>query len=62
LATVLTSGLFAVLHLQYGFGVHVVFLYGLMLSWARLRTGGLSAPIVMHMVINALATLSAMRS
>ncbi len=62
LATVLTSGLFAVLHLQYGFGVHVVFLYGLMLSWARLRTGGLSAPIVMHMVINALATVSAMRS
>jgi membrane protease YdiL (CAAX protease family) len=59
---VLTSGLFAVLHLQYGFGAHVVFLYGLMLSWARLRTGGLSAPIVMHMVINALATLSAMRS
>jgi membrane protease YdiL (CAAX protease family) len=51
-----------VLHLQYGFGAHVVFLYGLMLSWARLRTGGLSAPIVMHMVINALATLSAMRS
>ena len=61
-AAVLTSGLFAVLHLQYGFGMHLVFLYGLMLSWARLRTGGLPAPIAMHMAINALATLTALRS
>ena len=30
-------------------------LYGLVLAWARMRTGRLGAPIALHLIINAAA-------
>jgi uncharacterized protein len=58
-AVVASSAVFAVLHEgAYGvLGVHSfpIFLIALALGWARLRTGGLAAPIIMHMVANAIA-------
>ena len=58
-AIVATSAVFSVLHEGFGdgpFGLRAasVFLFALVLAWARLRTGGLAAPITMHIVINAL--------
>lgn len=47
--------LFALLHPQYGMYVPLVLLYGVVLGWARLRTGGLTVPILLHLSINSLA-------
>ncbi len=50
-----SAWVFAVAHLRYGPHVLVVVLYGLVLAWARMRTGRLRAPIALHMIINAVA-------
>ncbi len=50
--------LFALLHVHYGPFVLVVALYGGILGWARLRTGGLAAPILLHVLINGMAALA----
>jgi membrane protease YdiL (CAAX protease family) len=57
-AIVATSVIFAVLHEGYGrepLGLRpaAVFVIALAFGWARLRTGGLTAPIVMHVMTNA---------
>lgn len=51
-ALVLSSVVFAVGHLHYGVGAVIIFLYGLVLGWARLRTGNLRASIALHMILN----------
>jgi membrane protease YdiL (CAAX protease family) len=54
-----TAAVFAVLHEggQDPVGVReaIIFIIALVLGWARLRTGGLAAPIVVHSITNAMA-------
>ena len=62
-AIVASSAVFAVLHEGFGnepFGLRAAdaFESALIQGWARLRTGGLTAPITMHIVNNACALLS----
>lgn len=52
-----SSGVFALVHPNYRLLIPVVFFDGLILAWARLRTGGLGAPVVLHMLVNGAATL-----
>jgi len=56
-ASIWTSLLFALLHLAYGPYVLTIFVGSLVLCWVRLRTGGLAAPIALHMLVNSLATM-----
>lgn len=51
-ATLACACVFAVGHIFYGLGVLIVLAYGVILGWARIRTGKLYAPIVIHIVIN----------
>ncbi len=65
-AIAVTSVIFAVLHEDFGrepLGLRpaAVFVIALALGWARLRTGGLTAPIVMHVVTNAILMLGGTR-
>src|SRR4029078_12723586 len=46
---------FALLHPFYGLYMPVILLYGVVLGWARVRTGGLVAPVLLHMTVNAAA-------
>lgn len=56
-AVVVTSLLWAVIHLQYGpYEISTVFILGLILGVARLMTGSIYTPIVMHALVNLLAT------
>jgi uncharacterized protein len=45
---------FALGHLYYGAGVLLIALYGLIFGWARLRTGKLRAPIILHAMLNGM--------
>ena len=56
-AVVISAALFGLLHHEYGVGVLVPFMLGIIFGWARLRTGGLVAPIVIHMVFNLIAAI-----
>lgn len=52
----LTAGLWAGIHFQYDvYDVGWIFLFGLMLGTARLRTGSLATPIVLHILWNSMA-------
>ncbi len=56
-AVVLTSLAWALMHAQYDlYGIAIVFLGGLLLGYARLRSGSLYVPIVMHVLQNIVAT------
>ena len=62
-AMVATSTVFALLHEgvgnePFGFRAAGVFVIALAFAWARLRTGGLAAPITMHVIINTLSLLA----
>jgi hypothetical protein len=61
-ALVASAALFASLHSFYGLFVLWVFFYGLVLGWARLNSGGVRAPILLHMTINSLALLMQARA
>jgi membrane protease YdiL (CAAX protease family) len=50
----LSAALFALFHPHYSLFVPVVFLYGCVFAWARLRTGGLTVPVLLHMMVNGL--------
>ncbi|MCC6528181.1 MAG: CPBP family intramembrane metalloprotease, partial [Polyangiaceae bacterium] len=52
-AVVLSAALFGLGHLQYGPQLLVIVAYGLVFGWARVRTGGLAAPVALHMLVNA---------
>jgi hypothetical protein len=55
-ALLLTSAVFASMHFQYNYyEVLHIFILGLVLGWARLRTQSLWTPIAMHAVNNGLA-------
>ena len=57
-AVVITSLLWAVIHLQYGpYEITTVFILGLILGVARLVTGSIYIPIVMHALVNLVATV-----
>ncbi len=56
-ALVISASLFAVLHLYYGAFVLLILWYGVVLGWARLASGGLKAPIALHVVMNGTAAL-----
>jgi membrane protease YdiL (CAAX protease family) len=43
---------FAIGHLYYGAGALLIAYYGIVLGWARLRTGKLWAPIILHALLN----------
>jgi uncharacterized protein len=57
-AIALTAAVWAGMHLQYDFyGIATVFFTGLLLGWARLRTGSLWLCVLMHALMNLIATL-----
>ncbi len=57
-AIVLTSVVWSILHTQYDlYGIALIFLAGLLLGYARLRSGSVYVPVAMHMVQNLVATL-----
>lgn len=53
LAIFLSAVIFAAGHLFYGPGVLIIFVYGVVLAWMRLRTGRLRSGMALHMLINA---------
>jgi len=54
----LTSGLFAVLHIQYNlFGIMSVLIMGIALGIMRLKTGSLWSPLLMHFTWNLVGTI-----
>ena len=56
-ALLLSSMLFTVLHVQYNwYELAQIFVLGMVLGWARMRTQSLFTPIVMHAANNAMAT------
>lgn len=56
-AVVLTTALWTVVHIQYDhFQLATIFLYGLFLGYARVKTRSLYPPIVMHSLANVIAT------
>jgi membrane protease YdiL (CAAX protease family) len=57
---VVTAAIFALAHLQPSYFLPL-FGVGLVLGWARKRTGGLALPILLHCVNNCVALLGAMR-
>lgn len=56
-ALVVSASLFAVLHLYYGAFVVIILWYGVVLGWVRLRSGGMRAPIALHMTVNGVAAV-----
>ncbi len=57
-AVVITSGLWAAIHVQYDlFDIATIFLLGLILGAARLRTGTVLLPFILHALINLVATV-----
>src|SRR5262249_17512331 len=48
----ISAAIFAAQHSAYGPGVATIVLIGLVLGWARQRTGGLAAPLFIHTVYN----------
>lgn len=59
-AVVVTSALWAGVHLQYGlYEIAVIFVGGLLLGAAKLRTGSIYVPMAMHGLQNLIATAEA---
>jgi hypothetical protein len=58
-AVLLTSAIFTMMHFQYNYYelLHI-FVLGLVLAWARMRTQSLWTPIAMHAVNNGLAIMT----
>jgi len=56
-ALVASAAIFASLHAFYGVFTGWIFFLGLLLGWARLRSGGVGAPILLHITINSFALL-----
>ena len=57
-AILLTSAIWAVIHMQYGwFEIISIFFIGILLAIAKLKTKSLYVPIAMHMLMNLTASL-----
>ena len=55
-ATITTSVLFSIIHLQYEFyEMSVIFILAMLLGYARSRSGSLYVPILLHIINNGLA-------
>jgi membrane protease YdiL (CAAX protease family) len=54
-AVALTAVLFASMHWYYGLKLPLLVLVAAILGWARVVTGGLRAPIALHMLVNAVS-------
>jgi len=52
-----SSLIFALFHPHYTLFMPIVFVYGWVFGWARLRTGGIVAPFILHMAVNGLVTV-----
>jgi hypothetical protein len=53
-----TAGLWALMHIQYdAYGIATIFCLGVLLGFARARTGSLLVPLALHSVANLVATL-----
>ncbi|GAA5478474.1 CPBP family intramembrane glutamic endopeptidase [Haloferula helveola] len=58
-----TSAIWAVLHVQYSFAiVFYIFLMGIVLAYARERTGNIWVPVAMHALNNSLAAIELVRA
>ena len=57
-AVALTSLIFASMHWYYGLRLPLVAFVAAVLGWARIASGGLRAPIMLHMLVNALGFLA----
>jgi membrane protease YdiL (CAAX protease family) len=55
-ALLVSSLIFALFHPHYRLFMPVVFLYGYVFGWARLRTGGIAASVLMHTTVNGLVS------
>ncbi len=51
----MTSVVFAGMHWHYGLKLPILVLVAAVLGWARLASGGLRAPIVLHALVNAVS-------
>jgi membrane protease YdiL (CAAX protease family) len=59
-ALIVSAALFGLFHVpSHGIGAIMPGLLGLVFGWARLRTGSLAAPILLHAANNLLVTLLA---
>lgn len=59
-AVLLTSTAWAAIHFQYdAYGIITVFAFGIFLGTARVKTGSLATPYLIHAIANAVATLEA---
>ncbi|CAA6826704.1 MAG: Unknown protein [uncultured Thiotrichaceae bacterium] len=57
-AVLLTAALWAAVHIQYEFfEIFTIFIIGIILGYARLKSGSLYTPIILHAVMNFIATL-----
>lgn len=57
-AIIITSLAWSVLHVQYNFVIIIgIFVGGLILGWARVKTNSIYVPIAMHLLENLLATI-----
>jgi len=57
-AVILTSALWAMIHLQYEFAyVAVIFVVGLVFGYARIQTNSIFVPMTMHFFMNLVASL-----
>jgi len=61
-ALVASAAIFASLHAFYGIFTGWILFLGLLLGWARLSSGGVRAPILLHMTINSFALLMQARA
>jgi membrane protease YdiL (CAAX protease family) len=52
------SLLFALLHLRDGPFVPIIFLYGWVFGWVRLRSGSIAASTALHMAVNSVAAVA----
>lgn len=57
---VVSSLIFALFHPHYGMFMPIVFLYGWVFGWARLRTGSILVPFLLHLTVNGLVSIVAL--
>lgn len=59
-AVIVSSAVWAAIHTQYDlYGIATIFILGLLLGAARVRTGSVLVPMAMHVTANAIAILEA---
>lgn len=57
-AVIITSLAWSVIHLQYDlYGIFTIFITGLLLGFARIKTGSVLTPIMMHALMNSIAII-----